>query len=301
MERKTERQSPQPVTYRLSKYDDAYGMNKDEAERPPATTPGEWFSRKFPEKAFKYGAPLLEIVQTTQSHDSHVIPEALNEDFFASILTDERLGHHVIYYLPEHQFYFFDCRFDYYVPTSEEKLKLLLSQYLIQCAEEMPIGVNIQRLFLDLRSDENLQQIVKKARSLLAAGGSFFSLESGNMRIEGPEFYGQVAKMFTREKLTLNPAATMTITECYESFSRFCEDRKMQPMERRDFRSLMGDIIKEEFGLSLRHDLLGKNMKQQQGWKGLSARQEIKPENARKSSMEATDAQAPPKHFKLTE
>jgi hypothetical protein len=183
--------------------------------------------------------------------------------------------------LPERKFYFFDCRFNYYVSTSEEKLKLLLSQYLIQCAEAMPTGVNIQRLFLELRTDENLQNIIKKARSLLAAGQSFFSLESGNIRIEGPEFYGHVAKQFTQEKLRLNPAETLTITECFESFSRFCVDKRMQPIERRDFRSLMGDIIKEEFSLSLRHDLLGKNMKQQQGWKGLSAREEVEPANNR--------------------
>ncbi len=114
-------------------------MLQEYASERPAKSPGEWFSKRFPAQAEQYGPPMLECVETLLDQSIQVSPVALNEDFYAAVLGgDDRLGHHVVFYLPEQQFYFFDCRFGRYEPTSEQKLILLLSQYLIQCAADMP-------------------------------------------------------------------------------------------------------------------------------------------------------------------
>ena len=179
----------QPMTYRLKRYEPNPLMLNQYQEEPSSQSPCEWFSRRFPEQAKTYGPPLLE--GTSQELDQ-INPVALNEDFFAAILGgDKKLGHHVVFYLPEHQFYFLDVRLDHYAATTEEKLKTLLSQYLVHCGEEMGANVNLKALF-DLRQDRQLDRIVKKARSMLAADESFFSLESGNVRIRGPEYHGRM-------------------------------------------------------------------------------------------------------------
>ena len=70
----------------------------------------------FPEQAETYGPPLLE--GTCQELDQ-INLLALNEDFFAAILGgDQKLGHHVVLYLPEHQFCFLDLRLDHYAASS---------------------------------------------------------------------------------------------------------------------------------------------------------------------------------------
>ena len=99
----------------------------------------------------------------------------MNDDFFAGLLGGDRnLGHQVVFYVPEQQWCFYDCQFDYFVPTTEEKLMILLSQYLIHCCQEMPRFTDIGGLFLRFRSEDRLKHIVKKAKAMLAADKTFF-------------------------------------------------------------------------------------------------------------------------------
>jgi hypothetical protein len=104
-------------------------------------------------------------------------------------------------------------------------------------------------------------------------------MESGNVRIRGPEYRCRMAKVFTREVFAPSPSDVLTVTDCYETFTQFCEARGMVPIERKVFRHLIAEIIREEFDLGLRHDVLGRNHRSQQGWKGLSARLEVVGEN----------------------
>jgi len=72
-------------------------------------TPSEWFADKFPEQVAQYGCPFLEMRQTSCDGFSHITPIAPNIDFFAAMLGgDSRLGHSVVYYEPEMQFYYFE-------------------------------------------------------------------------------------------------------------------------------------------------------------------------------------------------
>jgi hypothetical protein len=45
-------------------------------------------------------------------------------------------------------------------------------------------------------------------------------------------------------------------------------------VERRHFEDLAGDIIKEQYGLALRNDILNGSGRHQRGWRGLGLRQD---------------------------
>ena len=95
--------------------------------------PNDWFTAKFPEQAQQYGSAFMEGTYTDANGLKRFIPAYLNEDFFAAILGgDKELGHQVVWYPPEATFYFFDYRVEAFCVTTEEKLKVLLSNYLIR-------------------------------------------------------------------------------------------------------------------------------------------------------------------------
>jgi hypothetical protein len=140
------------VTYRLKRTEPPSVFDEGKARQP--STPSEWFSAKFPEQVNTYGPPILEAVYADVDHSKRINPVALNEDCFAAILGgDKALGHHLIFYLPEQQFYFLDNRTGNYTLSSEQKLLLLLSQYLIHCAADMPSNVDVKDLFVGLRDE----------------------------------------------------------------------------------------------------------------------------------------------------
>ncbi len=272
MGKKDKKDEPlRPIRYQLKKYTPVPLMLQEYQAEAPPTSPSEWFSRKFPEQSRIYGPPVLESVETLLDQTNRVCPVSLNEDFFAAILGgDKQLGHHVVFYLPEQQFYFFDCRFGRYDPTSEQKLILLLSQYLIQCAADMPGDVEIQKLFVDLRKEEDLKKVVRRAKALLAADETFFGEASENKRLKGVENHGILAKRFVRDFIKPDPGSDLTFRECYGMFSQLCQEKGLDPMQRRLFKSLIAEFIREEFDLGLRHDVTGVNDRQQHGWRGLT-------------------------------
>ena len=73
------------------------------------TTPSEWFSEKFPEQAKIHGCPFIESVEDVGDGLKKINPLAPNIDFLAAILGgDEKMGHKVIYFESEMQFYYRD-------------------------------------------------------------------------------------------------------------------------------------------------------------------------------------------------
>ena len=138
---------------------------------------------------------------------------------------------------------------------------------LLKCLWE----VDLEDLFVQQRKEENLRRIVRRAKALLAADESFFGEKSANKRLRGKETHDRVAKSFVREFVRPEPESVLTVTDCFERFNVFCEERGLESINRRAFKSMIAEVIREEFNLALRHDVLGKNMRQQQGWKGLEA------------------------------
>lgn len=250
------------------------GLAEQFAATEPARTPSEWFSRKWPKEAERLGCPFLETKYRDSIDLEHVNPIALNEIFFAAILAgDVKLGHKLVFYLPDQQFYFKDpAEGGKFKPTTEAKLKTVLSLYILQCAEELSDPSPKFNLFVLFRKDQELQKIVDKAKSLLSADKSFFSLASPNIRVEGAEAYGKAAKVFVNSWVEMLPGRYLTVTESYLAFKEYCEKNGLLVVDRRLFQDLIVEIIQKEFGLALRHDVRNELGKQQRGWKGLGIR-----------------------------
>jgi len=150
------------------------------------------------------------------------IPAYLNEDFFAAMLGgDGRLGHQIVYCCHEETFYFYDGRVDAFFPVGEDKLKLLLSNFLIRCSQEMGSLVDITNLVVSFRKDDALSSVILKAKAVLEAERS---LDGHRRFIDGkyidpneePSYQQFVKKAIIRE-----PEARLTVGDAL-SVCRAC-------------------------------------------------------------------------------
>ena len=258
------------TTYQLKRYPPPWFMGP-RSNNPPAT-PSEYFSHRYPVETERWGCPFLElVVKDLDSGRQLLRPIALNDNFFAAILSDQCLGHSVVYFVPEQQWYFLDPRDHCYHPTTEEKLMTLLSALLLRCGEAMPRPVDRETLFIELRGEDSLKAVLKKARSILAADHTFFSADSPQRRVEGVENHSRMAVRFVREAVKKEEGRMLPIGECYVGFSEYCRNNNVEPVARNRFKQLIIEVMREEFGLSLRGDLKNAAGQYVRGWKGLTA------------------------------
>ena len=246
-------------------------MDESSYPRPDPATPSEWFCRRYPVETKRWGCPLIEEVGVdlcTSLPTTKAVQ--MNDNFFAAILSDSQLGHSVVYVEAEQQWYFLDPRDNVYHPTSEAKLMTLLSSLLVRCAEAMPPLVDKRSLFVDLRNDEVLKGVVRKARSVLAADQSFFAVDSPHRRVNGIETHAQMARRFVQASVKPQPGRLLSMNECFERFSEYCHNHDVEPVQRRQFKQLIVETVREEFGLGLRNDLKNAEGNYLRGWKGLA-------------------------------
>ena len=257
-------------------------LKKWEAERWPMmeyavdrkpTTPSEWFSKMFPEQARIHGCPFIELVQDVADGLRRINPLAQNLDFLAAVLGgDSKLGHKVIYLEGEMQWYYLDSRDKLFKPTSDEKLANLLRALLIRCAEELPDTVHKLNLFLEFRSDKAIRAIIHRAKSILAADHTFFSVESKHQRQKGPEIHERLARVFVEQVLEREPGEFLTLSNAYLIFTEFLKLKAMVPVKRTVFKGMFCPLIRETFNVGLRHDIISpETQKQGDGWKGIRA------------------------------
>ena len=260
-----------PLMLKLQRYNEAEAFTFG-AKQP--TTPSEWFSMKFPTATMSFGTPFLERCYIVNGFNCLTV-ESINHDFFAALLGgDDRLNHKTVYYIPEATFYFRDNDNCFY-PVDEVKLKLLVSALLMRCAEEMPGTVDRGSLIVECRADKHLTAIVKKARFVLAADASFFTADSPNQRVEGPETDKHVARCFAERVLERKPNERLTVQQTYEAFQRYCEQNGLVVVNRKAFKQLMGEVVREEYGIGIRNDLLDEQGKYHRGWTGLAVRNRL--------------------------
>lgn len=172
-------------------------------EQPQAPkTPSEWFALKFPEAARKYGCPFLEMRQASCDGFVSIVPVSINSDFFAGMLGgDSSLGHSVVYFEPEMQFYYFEPLQNLYKPTSPEKLQNYYRAMVLRCAQELAGEVDKLNLFQEFRSDKTSKAVVQRAKSILAASTEYFSATSPHQRIRGPELHERLMRVLCETML----------------------------------------------------------------------------------------------------
>jgi hypothetical protein len=213
---------------------------------------------------------MLEAVVSDQKGSRIVKPVEMNDDFFAGILSDTQLGHSVVFFDADQQWYFRDPVDDLYHPTTENKLICLLSSLLARCSAEMPKDVDLIQLFCRFRSEDRLKAVVRRGRAIMAADSTFFEAET-NKRAGGVESFNDLARGFVRTAVKRQPDRCLSVSECFEHFSQYCRNNQADgEVSRQKFKQLIAEAIREEFGLGYRTDLKSEAGTWMRGWKGLA-------------------------------
>ena len=256
------------VRFRLPSY-----SSSDTADEN-ANNPNDWFAAKFPEQVQQFGAAFMEGTYTDANGLKRFIPAYLNEDFFAAILGgDKELGYQVIWYPPEDTWYFFDYRVDAFCVTTQEKLKLLLSNYLIRCSQDCGSLVEVTNLVVKFRQDDALQRIVDKAKAVLEVDRLFFQGKDGQRRyIDGRHIEPDdepAYRTFVKQIVVKEPQGKITVADAFHRYYEFCRSQGQQPLTRQEFKQLVAEVIREEFNVGLRHDVPTETGKAGHGWFGV--------------------------------
>jgi hypothetical protein len=233
-------------------------------------TPSEWFADKFSEQVKQYGCPFLEMRESTCDGFTRITPISINVDFFAASLGgDSKLGHSVVYFEPEMQWYFKDLD-SIYKPTSAEKLQNLYRAMLIRCAQELNSETHKLNLFHEFRSDKTAKAVVNRAKSILAADHAFFSATSKHQRVRGPELHERLVLALVETMLEPREGAILTVTQAYQMFCDMGRQRNLNTLKRSIFKEMMRDLIRNKYGMALRNDVPDSENRQQQAWRGLA-------------------------------
>ncbi|CAN5538353.1 hypothetical protein BH09VER1_BH09VER1_23810 [soil metagenome] len=237
--------------------------------------PNGWFADQFPEVAALYGAAFLEGSYLDDHQFRHVVPSYLNVDFFAGMLGGcKRLGHQIVYHQQEDRFYFYDPLVQAFSPTSEEKLELLLSNYLIRCSQACGRLVDITPLATTFREHKSLKEVIQRAKALLQADSTFFTGKDGHRRwIDGKyvEPTDEPAyKRFLKQSVVPDSCASMTLPELFDRFLAYCTSNHLPTLQRAQFKAIAGKTIREEHHIGIRHDIDNGRGQITHGWKGLS-------------------------------
>ena len=248
-------------------------MLRHSSGNPVRWTPNSWFAALFPDEKKRYGDAFYE-EETLNINGRRVrTPRVLNEDFFAAILGGEkRLGHRMVH-LPGEGFLFYDPKVDAFCSVSDEKVEILLSNYLLKCAEQMGSDVDTKPLFQDHRRPMALAAVVKKARSLLAASREFFQganapalkLNDRILRVSSVT----TSEDFIHRAIAPMQGAVVVVSEAYQGFLRHCHTENLVRMEFGEFKKAAQGLIMEKFQLGLRHDIRNREGRQTHGWKHL--------------------------------
>jgi hypothetical protein len=243
--------------------------NRDGWPRTPSSA-SDWWCLMFPDQVRVYGCPFLEQRQADGTGLVTKSPLSANLDCLAASLGgDERLGHRVIFYEPEQQFYYFDPRDQMFHATTGPKLMNLLRGLLVRCAEAVRGDGAKFQLFHALRSDQVTKAVLNRCKSILAASPEFFSVNSPHQRVQGPEIHQRIAQVFV-EQIERDPGQILTLKCAYQLFSQFLKQKNMPVLTRPEVKVMLGELIREQYGLGLRNDLISQESQVQQcGWKGL--------------------------------
>ena len=237
--------------------------------------PNSYFAERFPEAVDKYGAAFMVGSWTDPFQQTHIIPVHLNIDFFAGVLGGSpQLGHKVVYFQPEGCFFFFDPMVGAYVPTTEEKLQILLSNILVKCSSACGRLVDIRPIVEAFRSQNTLNSVIQRAKAMLQADSSFFMGKDGNRRYVDGRYIEPTDelsyRLFVKETITPDPCASVTVPEAFTRYVVFCARNHLSALQRSQFKALVADVIREQYHLGIRHDIDNGRGQTTHGWRGLS-------------------------------
>lgn len=260
-------------SFELKTYDTTkqWILGPDLADTPK--TASEWFGYHFPAQAKKYGPAILEMTYEGADQKTRTRPISPNIDFFAGILNRPELGHDLVWH--EDTFWFLEPILGYYAATSEEKLELLLSHYMIQCAQEIQESkVDFERVFLTFRRKQQLQEIINRAKAMYQADSEFFRGENGKKRMIQGKILDPLnlppEEKFIREELAYREGAILFLRDFTRCFEAYCARLNLPMKHRRHLKTASINLIQQHYGVNVRRDLKDETGKYQHGFKNLS-------------------------------
>ena len=254
------------------------------AEEEKPSTANQWFARRFPTEAYRYGPAFFSESLTKDPFQQTKFRSALlNEDFFAAILAGEQgLGHRIVYE-EDTGFWFHDPRVDLYRIASVLKMELLLSNYLVKCAEAVGVGVDQATLVADYRESHLIKRIVEKSKAVLEVDSEFFASKHGNSRILNgrvlaPSLF-KAPEEFVLKTFQPKEGCSVLVTDAYQEFLCYCQLGNLKNVEFKEFKRIARELILERYQLGFRHDLRTAEGRQSHGWKHIR----LLPESATKT------------------
>ena len=234
----------------------------------------QWFELTQPELVAQYGSPFYTtITEPVESDDSYPVQEApiepqnvvgINTDAWAALLGgDHRLGHGVIYYRPDSAFYYLDLVAGCYVPTSDEKVRLVASQSLQRCAwgQESNLATILLTTF---RTKKVLEEMITKSKTILATDEGFFTEPNALPRWTGGKNATDAdagVVSFVEEQIESAEGDILSLGDCLNQF----ESVSTTTLSRKETSQKINDAIRELHGVGLRNDLILKG-RQVKGW-----------------------------------
>lgn len=77
-------------------------------------------------------------------------------------------------------------------------------------------------------------------------------------------------RVFTRDMLLKDQGLSVTVSDAFDAYTEYCQERGWMPVPRYDFGGQIEKAVASQYGLALRHDILDfTHYKPQRGWKGL--------------------------------
>ncbi len=248
----------------------------DKVQDTLVVDPRDYFARRFPEQIKNYGPAFFGSVAMIDGRQIFMA-DSINDLAFAAILSgDHSLGHQVVYHHAEDEFYFQDYRVGAFCPTSESKLGLLVSHYLVGCSEAChPLAA---RAILKQRTPGTIKTVITSAKAMLEADGRFFHGKDGRRRYVDGKYIEPndepSYQQFVRKAIVREPTAKLTVGDAFHRYYQFCKEHAMQPLTRSDFKELVAEVIRQMHGLGIRHDIPNAEGKQSHGWLGIDCRLE---------------------------
>lgn len=243
------------------------------SEHVQSWTPSSWFSSKFPDVKEWFGDAFFEETVVGIQGRPVIRPTIVNEDFFAALLGGERrLGHRMVY-LPGEGFLYHDPKVDAFANTSDQKVQILLSNYLVKCAGNMGANVDSSLLVKDHRRQSVLAAIVNRAKTVLEAHPRFFEgVNAARRYANGRVFQPATVSApedFIHTTFTRSEGSSVVVGEAYQEFLRYCQMENLTRVEFTEFKRVAKELVLEKFQLGLRHDIRTPEGRQTHGWKHL--------------------------------
>ena len=85
----------------------------------------------------------------------------------------------------------------------------------------------------------------------------------------------RLARKFVDELLTADSGKVLMLADAYLAFCRLLKERELAPVNRSDFKTMVVPIVKQEFDVALRNDLVVDGKQGIRGWKNVRLNQAL--------------------------